>query len=136
MNPRKSDLETAVEILRRYNSIVQRDRKENPFRFINGCKERSMRMRSEFSKKGMTGVDILYIVSNLWLTHESNAMWHYHFVPSWQNLVFDPHYTERKPIPLEEYAATVFLEGSNPRYWGLKMYRVPDISNPLWPNLN
>lgn len=119
-------LDTLVNIFLKYADHIEELRKENSAHF-NGCKGRAEAMAQEMRDAGYTP-QIIIVKSFSTLTHESGAWWghNYHTVVLCDGNIFDPNYTRKKPIPLEEYAS-LYSEKED-----IVLWKKGDTSKPLW----
>lgn len=97
-----------LELLYSYANEVQERRF---LRLTNGCEDRAERMMNDFRRIGLEStILVAKTLDGFPLEHESEALWHYHHVLYAQHVIYDPNYTQRKQLLLEEYASTVFPE--------------------------
>lgn len=116
-----------TEILENYHREVRQLR--DYFSVLGGCVERAERMKADFAYNGADAEIIVATTGSSELTHESNVRWHYHHIIHCNGLVWDPNYSGKAPIPLEEYAKTVFLEKD------IYLWRKGDKSKPIWQSV-
>ncbi len=115
--------ERLIQILENYYSEVEQLREQC---YVGGCANRAVRMKSEFVHAGVDAEIIVATTGSSYLTHESNARWHFHHIVHCDGLVWDSNYSGKAPIPLVEYAKTVFLEED------IYLWKKGDKSKPIW----
>ncbi len=117
---------TPLEIYFRYCDEVSLLRRVGGMHF-NGCRDRTKRMLADFLTSGHEGVIIVANAGGFSFTHESNAYMTYHDVLLSNGHVYDPNYTRRCPLPLEEYPLRVYDSPEQMYLW-----KKNDPSKPLW----
>ncbi len=115
-----------IHILEKYNKEVEALREQG---YLIGCANRAERMKADFTHAGVDAEIIVATTGSSYLTHESNTRWKFHHVVLSDGLVYDPNYSKKVPLSLDDYAKEVFLEKD------IYLWRKGDTSMPIWPSV-
>lgn len=123
----------ALAYLQRCHGELQEQKSQNVASSFNGCRERAIRLRSDLQSVGVNCV-VIRVISVDSLTHESNALFHYHdVVLDDAHMVYDPNYTGRVPVHLQNYVQTAYFLPKNVDIWklGENPTRIANYANGL-----
>ena len=117
---------TPLDVYLRYCDEVSALRRTGGTHF-NGCRDRAKRMSADFLQLGYEAVILVANAGGFPFIHESNAYISYHDILLSDGLVYDPNYTQRSPLPFEEYPLRVYTSPDEVYLW-----RKNEPSKPVW----